>query len=335
MKHRCLPIFLMVIVSLVLVWPAAAQSIISAKSGAIHHIEGRVLVDNQPLQLRFGQFPNLKDGSVLRTERGRAEILLTPGVIVRVGENSALRMISNRLADTRLEFLNGRALIEVMEILKDNSVTFFSNGASISLLKSGLYRLDSNPPELRVYKGKALVRKGDQILKVKKGRLVDLGDYLAATKFDSKRGDSLYRWSARRSSYLAMANLSAARSLRRWGIPWGMAGWRYNPYFGMFTFIPASGMFYSPFGFSYFSPQMVYVVYAPPRTAFGGGGGWSADRYYNPNYGYVVTSRRSAARVPVSVARPSSSGAAATVAPSPRAGAVASPRGGASGGHGR
>ena len=50
-------------------------------------------------------------------------MLLTPGVFLRVGENSAFRMVTNRLIDTRLQFLSGSAVVEAEEIGKDNSVT--------------------------------------------------------------------------------------------------------------------------------------------------------------------------------------------------------------------
>ena len=121
---------------------ALAQSIVSAKSGAVHHVEGRVLIDGKVVESKIAEFPNLNEGSVLRTERGRAEMLLTPGVIVRLGENSAVRMISNRLSDTRLEMVEGSALVEVMEMLKENAVSFTSKDASIQLLDKGLYRMD-------------------------------------------------------------------------------------------------------------------------------------------------------------------------------------------------
>src|SRR5579862_1047076 len=86
---------------------ALAQSVISAKSGLIHYAEGRVLLDGQPVEQHLGTFPDIKEKAELRTEEGRAEVLLTPGVVLRVGESSAIRMVTNRLIDTRVEFLSG------------------------------------------------------------------------------------------------------------------------------------------------------------------------------------------------------------------------------------
>ena len=45
-----------------------------------------------------------------------AEILLTPGVFLRVAENSSIKMISSRLIDTRVDLLSGSILIECAEL---------------------------------------------------------------------------------------------------------------------------------------------------------------------------------------------------------------------------
>ena len=312
---------------------AYAQSVISARSGAIHHVEGLAFIDGDVIRSEFAEFPNLAENSVLQTEQGRVEILLTPGVIVRTGEDSSVRMIANQLSDTRLEMLGGSALIEAMEILEDNAITFYSNGSSIELLKEGLYRIDSDSAQLRVYKGKARVTSGDQVLTAKKGKLVDLGGILVASKFNTKEGDSLYRWSSRRSSYIAMANLSAARSLRNSGVPWSMSAWRWNPYFGMFTFIPARGTFFSPFGYYYWSPARVLRAYNT-QSAFSGGGSSASSR------GYTVIDRRSVSISSRSVSSLGSSSSSSS-SPSPaansstRSGGGTVTRGGSSGGRGR
>src|SRR6516225_5702236 len=90
---------------------AYAQSVISAHSGVLHLSEGAVFADNQPVNQKYGTFPDLKEKSVLRTEAGRAEVLLTPGVFLRVGENTEIKMIDNRLADTRVELVKGSAIV--------------------------------------------------------------------------------------------------------------------------------------------------------------------------------------------------------------------------------
>src|ERR1700691_1875481 len=91
--------------------PALAQSVISAHSGLIHFADGSVFLDDQRVEQKTGKFDQMKNGSELRTEEGRAEVLLTPGTFLRVGANSAVRMISNDLDNTRVELLNGSAVL--------------------------------------------------------------------------------------------------------------------------------------------------------------------------------------------------------------------------------
>src|SRR5436305_11687241 len=83
--------------------PAAAQSVIAARSGVVHYLEGAVYFGDQTLEPQLGTFPMIPEDSVIRTEQGRAEILLTPGVFLRIGDNTAVRLLTSDLEDTRLE----------------------------------------------------------------------------------------------------------------------------------------------------------------------------------------------------------------------------------------
>jgi len=267
---------------------ALAQTMISAKSGMIHYVEGQVLLDGTAVEPKFGIFPQIKENSVLRTEAGRAEVLLSPGVFLRIAENGSVRLISDRITDTRLELLSGSVLIECAEILKGNTVTIVYKDSTVSLREDGLYRIDSDPAELRVYDGQAAVESAGQIAVVKRGKALSLDGTLLARKFDTKAGDSLYRWSKRRAEYIAMANVSSARTLRDLGTTWDRSGWYWNRYFGMFTFIPRRGCWASPFGWRYWSPREVYVVYEPPRQAVTA---WDATPRHSSSLGYSTISR--------------------------------------------
>src|SRR5579863_6637687 len=123
---------------------AWGQNAISARSGMIHYAEGRVLVDGQLVEPKATEFPEVKIDQVLATEEGRAEVLLTPGVFLRLSEDSSFRMISNRLSDTSFEVVSGDVLIEVMELLKDNSITVQFKDLTARVSKRGLYRLDAD-----------------------------------------------------------------------------------------------------------------------------------------------------------------------------------------------
>jgi hypothetical protein len=251
---------------------ASAQSVISAKSGVVHYVEGDVTIDDQAVKPKFGQFPEVKNGQVLATTEGRSEVLLTPGAFLRLAENSSFRMVSNALADTRIQLLSGSALFEVAELLDNNAITVEYRDAKISLPKKGLYRFDSDSGTLRVYDGEARVNLENGNFKVKKNQEVDLDEpKLQAAKFDSKETDPFYRWSSRRASYIAAANVSSARTAWRSGYSSFGSGffgrsygsWTWNPFFGMYTFLPGSGVYASPFGWSYYSPGSTIGIYLP------------------------------------------------------------------------
>jgi len=252
---------------------AFGQSVISAHSGLIHYVEGRVLLDGKPVEVKITNFPEVKENMELRTEDGRAEVLLNPGVFLRLAENSAVRMVANKLSDTKVEFLSGSALVESSRELaqKENFVTILYKGSAAHLRKSGIYRFDSEPAQFRVFSGEAELETGANVLIVKTGRMVSFDGLVAVEKFDAKEGDELSRWSQRRAEYVSMANVSAAKYVSNSG-SWNSSGWYFNPYFGMFTYIPLNGMFNSPYGYSYFSPWVVYRVYQAPSTYIGNNG---------------------------------------------------------------
>src|SRR5579883_2300426 len=246
------------------------QSVISAHSGVIHLAEGQVTVDGKDVQQKFGEFGDVKTGQVLETKDGRAEVLLTPGVFLRVNENSSFRMVSNKLADTKIEVLFGTAMAQVSELLEDNSITLLYHDTSIVLGKKRLFRVDADHGTLRVYDGEAKVASASRNMTAKKGHEVELGDQLVAKSFDTKDTDDFYRWNERRDEYISEANIYAAKSARDSGMGFngtaygaGTGTWAYNPWFGMFTYMPYNGMYYSPFGYGYYSPMMVGYLYMP------------------------------------------------------------------------
>jgi hypothetical protein len=268
---------------------ACAQYVISAHSGVVQYVEGRAYLDNKVVDPKFGQFPDIKTNQEFRTEEGRAEILLTPGVFLRLGESSSIRMLSNKLTDTRVEVLSGSAIIECADVPKDNAIAVVYKGNTIQLQKQGLYRLDTEPAHFKVFQGEAVVRDGSGQLTLKGGKETNLGGVLMAENFDRKDQDqdALYRWSDRRASYVAQANVASAAAssgsyggyynglgfgggLGYLGYGYGFTGgWAFNPIFGMYTYLPYDGFGYSPYGYTYYSPYT--VGYAP---SYGGGGGY-------------------------------------------------------------
>jgi len=264
---------------------AYAQYVISAHSGVIQLVEGSAYLNDKAVQTKFGQFPDVKQGQELRTTEGRAEVLLTPGVFLRMGDNSSIKMVSNVLTDTRVEIESGSVIVECDEIPKDNSIELLYKNNLMMLVKHGLYRFSSEPAaHLQVYDGEAIVKGESGQLTLKSGKETSLSGVLMAENFDKKDTDDLYSWSSRRASYLSTANASSAMSMRDSGGYsgysgglLGFGGWQFNPMFGMFTFVPMMGFGYSPFGYGWYSPDTIgyympfYGGYYPGYSGYAGG----------------------------------------------------------------
>jgi hypothetical protein len=278
-------------------YSASAQLAISARSGMINYTEGTVLVGDKAVTARNSEFPEVKEGQELKTEEGRAEILLTPGVFLRVAENSTIKMVSSRLADTRVDVERGSAIIECAEIGKENAVTILTGDAQMTFHKAGVFRVDAEQQVIKTYDGEAVVNKSGQVLTLKDGKMTGVAGVLAPEKFDNKMGDAFFRWAARRADAIGMANVAAARSVNS-NYQSHSGFWQFNPYFGYFTFIPGMGFYRSFFGPSYYSPSYVWYVSNPgyySRNSGGGfGGSRSASSGYNPAYGYNTVQTRSA-----------------------------------------
>lgn len=279
---------------------AAGQSVISARSGLVHYVEGQAAIDDKTVDVKYSQFPEIKENQVFKTEEGRAEVLLNPGVFLRVSENSSFKMISNRLSDTRVEALTGTLMVEYGEVSKDHHVTLLFRDRNITFSKGGLYRLDAGTGAFRVYQGEARIAVSGQTLVAKQAKEVMLdAPVLTAMKFDNKDDDEFYRWASRRAGYLALANISAAKSLQESGwnssSAYGSGMWRWNPYFGMFTYVPFGGMYMSPFGYSFYTPLLIsgfyagypgyYNNYGGYYSGGGGGGAAAAATRTSVNYG--------------------------------------------------
>jgi hypothetical protein len=268
-----------------------AWSSIPPQPGTVNYIEGQPAIGAQSLTEKSVGSAKLDAGQSLSTANGRAEILLTPGIFLRLDDHSALQMISPGLADTIMTLEKGRAMVEVATIRPENNVRIGEDGSSVQLLKAGLYDFDANRGEIRVFDGKALVQVADQRIEVKGGHELTLNsaEKLKSRKFDKKAStDDFYRWASLRSSYLAEANVDAARSYA--GAPgwaagswyangWYGNGWYWDPWFTAYTFIPGDGIFYDPFGWGFYSPWMVYGA---PYFGFGYGRGYY--HHFGPGY---------------------------------------------------
>jgi hypothetical protein len=330
--------------------PVAAQPVISAKSGVVSYTEGSVKLADQAVEATATSFPEVKENTVLRTEEGRAEVLLTMGVILRMGDNTSFKMLTNRLIDTRMELLSGSHIVEAADIQKDNNLTILVKEATVLVNKRGLYRFDVDQNRIKVFDGVASVEKSGQTILVSAGKSLALDNSSnSVEKFDKEATDALDRWARRRSEQLAMANPSAAKQVHDYGCRgnsfastnnpnnpcYNSCGWRWNPWYGMVTYIPCNGSIYSPYGWRYFSPVSVMrIYYVPPvnvrsNPGYNAGMGWPS---YN-SMGQTSSGYSGAMSTPTSSVASAPAPAAAATTSSSSAGTSSAGHGG--GGHGR
>ena len=327
--------------------PALAQPVISAKSGVVAYIQGTVTVGGVVVMPSETKFPEVKENEILRTEEGRAEVLLTSGTILRTGDNSSFKMLTNRLIDTRVELLTGSHVVEVMEIQKDNNLTLAVKDATVIITKHGLYRFDVDQSRIKVFDGVLGVTVNGQSTLVGAGKMID-ATTASVEKFDKEDTDALDHWARRRAELVATANASSAKQQHDYGCtptsnfaavnnsttnpcndPCG--GWRYNPWFGVYTHIPCGGNVYSPYGYRYWNPYNVMQAYYAPPPIYNHGG-------YGGNNGYSGTPQTSsgysgAMSTPSSTVSSSTAAASSSTSTSSSAGSASSGHGSAGGHH--
>ena len=296
-RLKLLPGFLLAAILSVPAWAATP-----ALPGTLNYVEGQASIGTEALNAKSVGSADLQAGQTLTTDTGKAEILLTPGVFFRLGDNSSATLVSPNLTNTEVALNNGQALVEVDQIHKDNLLRVTQDGATTQLLKTGIYGFNANSGEVSVVKGEALVLDGDRHVKVKGGHELDVKNTARrkTAKFDKREYEDsdLYRFSNLRSQYLAEANVNAAQIFVGGGPGWYGPGWYWDPYFTAYTWIPGDGFFYSPFGWGFYSPLWLgYAGYWGPYYGPYGYGYGRARGYIPPRHGPIMTGRGYVPRV--------------------------------------
>ena len=262
---------------------AAADTANMPPPGTLNYVEGQVYVQGQEESPRSVGSTYLGPNQMLDTHNGYAELLLTPGVYLRLAHDSAVRMVSPDLARTQVQLTGGSGIVEVDELFKENNLRLMLDGTTTRLEKVGLYDFNANQPSVKVLDGKAVTYEGDQQVTLKKGHEVLLaqGQPLVRQKFNKNQveNDPLYRWSKLRSEYATESNIAEGNALIATGGWWG-PGWYWDPFWADFAFMPGWGIGWGPFGYPFFSP---WAVGFAPYYGFWGG-------YYGGVYHYPVKS---------------------------------------------
>jgi hypothetical protein len=271
---------------------AYGQNANPASPGTLNYVEGQATTQGHQLTSSSVGNTQLQAGQSLSITNGKAEILLTPGVFVRLGGNTTVQMVSPALTKTEVRLVQGRADIEVDQVYKQNILLVDMPNGQTQLLKKGLYSFDANDSTVRVFDGQAAVYPGANLqtdikpVEVKAGHQLALtGEPVKPQHFDKKAAkDDLYNWSSLRSQYLGEANVNLAEEYA--GYPRFYPGWYWagGP-FG-YTWLPGDGLFLSPFGYGFYSPYYVYgggSIYGrgfyPYRGGYGYRGGYHGDMH--------------------------------------------------------
>jgi len=237
----------------------------TALPGTINYVEGQAQIGPEMLNSKSVGAEDLQAGQTLSTDKGRTELLLTPGVFLRLDNNSSAKMLSPSLTDTRVEIDKGRAIVEVADLHKQNNIQIAQEGADTHLAKNGVYEFDADKGQVKVFDGKAQVEDDNgKSVELKGGREVALNSDtpFKVRKFDKKQSqDDFYNWNSLRSQYESEANIQVAAIVPS---GWYGPGWFWDPYFSAYTFIPGDGYFTSPFGWGFYSPGFAPYYYGVP-----------------------------------------------------------------------
>lgn len=266
-----------------------AQNTNNARPGTINYVEGQAALNGQPLTSQSVGSAEVAKGQTVSTTDGKVEVLLTPGVFLRLGNNSAVTMVTPDLTNTEIQLDRGTAEVEVDQLYKENHLLVDQGPSQTILLKNGLYEFDANTGNMRVFGGEAAVSPAESSkkwIKVKSHHEFAIdGDAGKTENFNSAQVESqdpLYSWSKLRSNYLGEANLNLAEEYA--GSPGFDPGWFWDPALYSYTWLPGDGMFWSPFGYGFYSPWYLYgggFIY----PGYGFGGGYFGRGFYGGEYG--------------------------------------------------
>lgn len=260
---------------------ALAQNTVSARPGTLNYIEGQASIEGRQLASGAVSNTSLQSGEALTTVNGKAEILLTPGIFLRVGSNSTVRMVTPNLTQTEIKLEQGRANVEVDQLYPQNRILIDLPSGQVQILKKGFYAFDARASTVSVFDGQANAYPGSDLqadikpVEVKGGRQLALtSDNEKPQRFDKDQAeDDLYKWGSLRSQYLGEANLNLASEYAGYSSFYPGWYWAGGPY--GYTWLPGNGLFWSPFGYGFYSPYYIY-----------GGGPIYGYRGYPGFYGY-------------------------------------------------
>jgi hypothetical protein len=194
-----------------------------------------------------------------------AEILLSPGSVLRLGTASELTLETAGTPGVRARLRRGEALLEVLAT--SAVLTMEQNGVTAMVRNPGVYEFNQKRSVIAVYAGEARLNKDGQRLVANAGFGVGTRHF-RVFQTSPDRGNALFSWSRSRSEQLSSESRSSAQENTGAARPRGPQ-WHWDPWSASYTFLSASGFVTGPFGWPYFSSG-----YAPDSIPVHRGDSW-------------------------------------------------------------
>jgi hypothetical protein len=225
----------------------------------------------------------LHAGDVLATTNGSADLMLAPGALLRLGENTAVQIVAtdaNR-AEARVE--SGRANVAVNLVRSHTLLLVDMPNGQTQILKRGLYTFDVPTETMRVYSGEADAFPGANTdtdvkpVKVKEDHEVAMAaGSLHSAKFDPQQGQQdLLPWTGPQETHAALADGALSYNSGAGYGGYAPAAYGYGP----------AGYGYAPVGWGFGYPYP-YLAYGWPYGFYGYPYGWAGYPWVGVGFGY-------------------------------------------------
>jgi hypothetical protein len=180
--------------------PIISYSLDDAKerAGLLFFSNTDVFVDGKQVDAPVSYYSKIADGTIVRTGTGRVEIQLGAGTILRMDNKTQLQMKDSFVENLLIKFERGTIFVETFYQIKHHKIRIQFGDCLITFDRCGLYRLDAQSSQLRVYDGKAETECGRNKVSLKKGKTANLNK-LTVSKLDPGQKDTFHRWAAKRS----------------------------------------------------------------------------------------------------------------------------------------
>ena len=262
-----------------------AQSTNGAVPGSLNFVQGQANIDGRPIQTNTdstGKLRQLHAGETLATANGSADILLAPGALLRIGNDSTVRMVAEDANRSEVRLEQGIANVSVNVVRHDDLLLVDLQNGQTQVLSRGLYTFNTATDTVRVFNGEADIFPGADTssnikpVKLKEGHELILGgDRAKPASFDREFADNdLLSWTGPKESQAALADATVMHNAN------GYSSAGYYP--GGYGFYGGPYAFANPYiGYGYPYGWGPYGFYGYPFFGVGFGF-WGGGFYRGP-----------------------------------------------------